>query len=67
MENIGYILLGIVVACWLVALIVGMVAAFPFGVIGLVGIIGVGFLFAKVIRDRLKNREDDYYSKNVDK
>ena len=67
MENIGYALLGIAAACWLVAMLVGMIAAFPFGVLGLVGIIGVGFLFAKVVKDRLSSKEDDYYSKHVEK
>ncbi len=67
MENIGYVLLGIVFVCWLVIIILGMVAAFPFGLIGLIAIVGIGFLFAKVINDRIKNKEDDYYSKNIDK
>ena len=67
MENIGYILLLIVVVCWLVAMLFGLVAAFPFGLIGLVAIAGVGFLFAKVVKDRLANKEDEHYTKNVDK
>jgi hypothetical protein len=67
MENIGYVLLVIVALCWLVAILVGMIAAFPFGIIGLIGITGLGFLLAKVIKDRLGNKEDDYYSDNVDK
>ncbi|MBM3879908.1 MAG: hypothetical protein FJ387_09345 [Verrucomicrobia bacterium] len=66
MENIGYILLAIVALCWLVAVLVGMIAAFPFGLIGLVGILGIGFLLAKVVKDRLANKEDDHYSKTVD-
>jgi len=66
MEVIGYVFLGIVAMCWLVAVTVGMVAAFPFGIIGFLVIFGLGFLFAKVIKDRLENREDDHYSKNVD-
>lgn len=65
MEYIGYILLGIVVACWLIAMLVGMIAAFPVGIIGLLAIGGIGFLLAKVVKDRLANKEDDYYSKHV--
>ena len=65
MENIGYILLAIVAACWLVAMLIGMIAAFPFGVIGLLAIAGIGFLFAKVVKDRLANKDDDYYSKHI--
>ena len=67
MENIGYILLLIVVVCWLIAMLWGLIAAFPAGLIGLVAIAGIGFLFAKVIKDRLASKEDDHYSKNVDK
>ena len=67
MENIGYILLGIVALIWLLAVIVGVIVAFPFGLIGLIAILGIGFLFAKVIKDRLGNKEDDHYSKTVEK
>lgn len=67
MENIGYILLAIVAVCWLIAMIAGMIVAFPVGIIGLVAIVGIGFLFAKVVKDRLANKEDDHYSKTVEK
>ena len=67
MENIGYILLGIVAACWITAIIIGVIVAFPVGIIGLIAITGIGFLFAKVIKDRLENKEDDHYSKNINK
>jgi len=45
MEKIGYILLLIVAVCWLIAMLVGMITIFPFGIIGLVTIIGIGNLF----------------------
>lgn len=67
MEYIGYFFLGIVAVGWLIAIIVGMVSAFPYGIIGFIPILGIGFLFAKVVRDRMASKEDDYYSKNVDK
>lgn len=67
MEKIGYVLLAVVAGCWLIAMVAGMIATFPVGVIGLVAIIGVGLLLAKVIRERLANKEDDYYSRNIDK
>ncbi|MCK4903563.1 MAG: hypothetical protein KAS35_02655 [Candidatus Marinimicrobia bacterium] len=67
MEYIGYMLLAIVAVVWIVAIIIGVVVAFPFGLIGLIAIIGIGFLFAKVIKDRLENKDDDYYSDTVDK
>ena len=67
MEYIGYFLLAIVVVVWIIAMIVGMIVAFPFGLIGLVAILGVGLLLIKVIGDRLQNKEDDHYSQNVEK
>ena len=66
MEYIGYVLLAIVALVWIVALFIGMIAAFPYGIVGLVAIIGIGFLFAKVIKDRLENKEDDHYSDNIE-
>ena len=67
MEYLGYVLLGIVAVVWIIVVIIGLVAAFPFGIIGFVALFGLGLLLAKVIKDRLENKEDDYYSKNVDK
>lgn len=66
MEYAGYVLLGIVALIWIVALFVGMIAAFPYGIIGLIAIVGIGLLLAKVIKDRLENKEDDHYSDNVE-
>jgi hypothetical protein len=67
MEKAGYILLSIVVVIWIAGIFVGLIVAFPFGIIGLIAIAGVGILLIKVLTDRLENKEDNYYSKNVDK
>jgi len=67
MEYLGYVLLGIVGVVWLVVILYGIVAAFPYGIIGFVALAGIGLLFAKVVKDRLENKEDDYYSNNVEK
>ena len=67
MEFFGYLLLIIVAVCWLIAVLFGMIAAFPLGLIGIIAIIGFGVLFIRVLRDRLANREDDYYDKTVEK
>jgi hypothetical protein len=66
-ERWGYSLLAIIAAVYLVAMFVGMIAAFPFGLIGLLLIAGIGVLLVKVIKERMNNREDDYYSKEIDK
>ena len=67
MEKTGYTLLSIVGIIWLVLVIVGMVGAYPWGLIGFIALIGFGVLFVRVLADRLENREDDHYSRNVDK
>lgn len=66
-EKWGYSLLSIIAVIYLIAMFVGMVAAFPFGLLGLVLLAGVGILVVKVVKERLQNKEDDYYSKEVDK
>ena len=67
LEIIGYVLLGIVFGVYAVAVVVGMVAVFPWGILGLLAIAGIGVLLIKVVGERLRNTEDNYYSKNVDK
>ena len=66
-EKIGYLLLAIIVIVYVAAIVYGSIAAFPYGLVGLVLIAGIGVLLVKVIKERLKNKEDDYYSKKVDK
>ena len=65
MEKIGYLLLGIVFVIYCIFIFVGLIVAFPWGIIGLVAILGVGFLFIQVLSDSLSSKEDDYYDKNV--
>jgi hypothetical protein len=67
LEKVGYVCLALVAVAWLTALFVGLVAAFPFGLIGLVALVGIGALLAKVVRERRASVEDDYYTKNVER
>ena len=67
MERLGYLLLLAVAAVWLYAMIRGMIALLPYGIVGLVALAGVGLLLAKVVKDRVASTEDDYYSKNVER
>lgn len=67
LETTGYILLGILAVVWIAAILFGLIAAFPFGLLGLMGLLGVGLLLIKVIKERLNSEEDDYYSRNVEK
>ena len=48
-------------------MVAGMVAAFPVGLVGLVVLAGIGFLFAHVVKTRVESDDDDYYSKRIDK
>lgn len=64
MEKVAYILLAIVALFWLAGMFLGMIAAFPIGVVGIIGTMGIGLLLIKVIRERISNEEDDYYSRN---
>jgi hypothetical protein len=65
-EKWGYTLLAIIAALYIFALFVGMIATFPFGLAGLLLIAGVGILMVKVLKERMKNKEDDYYSREID-
>lgn len=61
---LGFVIFGAV--CWSAALLFGMIAAFPIGLIGL-AIYGVlGYILLRVVLQRLRNSEDDYYEKNID-
>ena len=66
-EKIGYVCLGIVALCYAVVMFAGMIAALPYGLLGLVAIVGIGALLIKVLKERRANAEDDHYSKTVDR
>jgi hypothetical protein len=65
MEKIGYLLLGIVLVIFCIAILVGLITAFPWGIVGLVAILGIGLLFIKVLTEHRASKEDNYYEKNV--
>jgi hypothetical protein len=67
LEKVAYALLGFVSVLYVAVMVAGLVAAFPWGIVGLIAIVGIGLLLIKVIRERIHNAEDDYYSKNVDR
>jgi predicted lipid carrier protein YhbT len=67
MEKTAYVILAVAALAWVIAMIVGMVAAFPVGLIGLVLLLAFGLLFAKALRDRIGKSRDDRYSRDVEK
>ena len=66
-EKVGYTCLGFIAVLYVGAMFVGMLAAFPFGVLGLIVLLGIGVLVIKVVKERLQNKEDDYYSDKVER
>jgi hypothetical protein len=66
-EKIGYSCLAVVALAWLAAILIGVVAATPLSWIGLVGLVGIGVLFVKVLKERLTSEEDDHYDETVDR
>lgn len=67
MEKAGYFFIALGVVLWGILVISGIIQSPYVGVMGAVVIIGFGILLVKVITDRMKNKEDDYYQKNVEK
>ena len=61
----GYVLLIAAFIGYMVLIITNLIDVLPEGIVGLLAIAGFGLLLIKVIKDRLTNKEDNYYSKNV--
>ncbi len=66
-EKVGFTCLGVLAVLYVLAMLAGIILAFPFGLLGLVALLGIGALVVKVLKERIGNEEDDYYAKNVDK
>ena len=65
MEKLGYFVLAFATVAWLLVMVLEMVPVYPEGTIGLITLLGVGILFAKVFRDRIIAARTDKYSKHV--
>ena len=66
-EKWGYSLLAIIAIIYLIAMLIGMIAAFPYGLLGFLFLGGLGILLIKVLKERFHNKEDDYYNREIDK
>ena len=58
----GVVLVG---TLYLVAILAGMIAAWPWGLVGLIGLGFVGILLGGVLRQRLRDPEDAHYTRHV--
>jgi Sec-independent protein secretion pathway component TatC len=67
MEKVAYVILALVAIGWLIAIIIGLIAAFPVGLIGLVILFAIGLLFGKVLKERIERSSTDRYSRDVEK
>lgn len=65
LDRLALIFVLVPVVLWLTIMVTTAIALFPFGLVVLVVLGAVGYLFWRVIRERLSNKEDDYYEKNV--
>lgn len=67
LEIIALVLAVAFAGLWLIAFVTGVLAAIPFGIFGLVPVAILLALLVEVIRQRLANKEDDYYDKHVER
>ncbi len=67
LDQIVLILLAIGAIIYVMALVFGMLQIMPYGLIGLSFMVVVLGILGRIIYDRLQNKEDDYYQKNIDK
>jgi len=65
LDQIALILVIILAVAWLCVVVLGLIAAFPFGIPVLLIIAVAGYLLVGVVRDRLSSKEDDYYERNI--
>jgi F0F1-type ATP synthase assembly protein I len=65
LEKAGWAVLAIVGLVYLGVLIVAFIVTFPVGLIGMLALGGFLLIFVHVLRERLANKEDDYYVRRV--
>ena len=66
LDTIALALVVIFAVLWLITFVTGLLAAIPFGVLGLIPVAILLALLVEIIRQRRANKEDDYYDKHVD-
>lgn len=66
MERAGLTIIVGLAAAYILAMIVFSIAALPFGLLPLLGLIGMGLFFAKAAKDKLGNEEDEKYNEKVE-
>ena len=67
MEKTAYLLLAVVAIIVALAIVASLLLALPYSILVILVLVAIGLLFYKVLRERLTSKEDDHYSKNVDR
>jgi membrane protein implicated in regulation of membrane protease activity len=66
-ETTAYVLLAIVAVVLALAGLSALLLSFPYSILGMLVAVAIGLLFWKVLKERLANKEDDHYAKNVER
>jgi len=66
MSRFAAVLFALVAMAYLGLLVAGLIALMPWGLAGLALLLLFLFLFLWVWKDRLENKEDDHYDRNID-
>ena len=67
LDQIALAMVIVFAVAWTLFAVTGLLVAVPFGILGLIPVAIIGGIIATIIIQRLNNKEDDYYDKNVDK
>lgn len=67
MEKLGYILIGLFYLLCSYLTLKEIEQFYPEGLLVILIYSGLLVLFVKVLKERLNNKDDDYYSKEIDK
>jgi hypothetical protein len=67
MEKLGYILIGLFYLLGSYLTLKEIEQFYPEGLLVILIYSGLLVLFVKVLKERLNNKDDDYYSKEIDK
>jgi amino acid transporter len=65
LDKLALICVIVLTALWCGLLVASAVAALPFGLPVLIVLLVIGYFVYRVVRDRIENKEDDYYDKNI--
>lgn len=65
LDKLALICVIILAAIWATILLTSAIAMLPYGLPVLIAIAIGGYFVYRVVKERLENKEDDYYDKNI--